>query len=180
MNTDRRPLRLRGTARRLVLLAHLIAALGWLGVDVVLGVLTVTAFTSDDLDRVATSYRALEVFAVPLLLVFGLSALASGVLLSVASGWGLIRYWWVAVKLVLNVVLSGLVLILLEPTVGEAARQAAQVDPSLLDRLGRIPTDLLFPPFVSGTALLVASLLGTVKPWGLTPYGRTRRTETRR
>jgi len=85
-----------------------------------------------------------------------------------------LRYWWVATKLLINLVLSGLVLVLLEPRVTTAAAEATRVDPTLADRLGRIPQDLLFPAFVSGTALLAASLIAMFKPWGLTPYGRRR------
>ncbi len=40
-----------------------------------------------------------------------------------------------------------------------------QVDPGLTERPGRIPLDLLFPALVSGTALLVASVLAIWKPW---------------
>ena len=46
---------------------------------------------------------------------------------------------------------------------------------TLSDRLEGISVDLLFPAFVSGAALLAASLLGTFKPWGSTPFGRRRR-----
>ncbi len=173
---SRRRRRLPRTARRLVLLAHLVAALSWLGVDVVLGFLAVTGFTSNDPGRVAASYLALDTFAVPLLLVFGLSTLASGLLLSIGSGLGVIRHWWVATKLAINIALSGLVLVLLQPRLTEAASQAGQIDPTLSDRLDDIPIDMLFPAFVSGAALLAASLLGTFKPWGATPYGRRRTT----
>ena len=72
------------------------------------------------------------------------------------------------VKLVINVALVALVPVLLQPRLVEVARQARQVDPGLAERLGRIPLDLLFPAFVSGTALLVAAVLGIWKPWGPT------------
>jgi hypothetical protein len=74
----------------------------------------------------------------------------------------------VLVKLLINLVLVALVPLLLHPRLVEAARQARDVDPGLADRLGRIPVDLLFPAFVSGTALLVASVLAIWKPWGPT------------
>jgi hypothetical protein len=167
-----RRLRLRGDTRRLVRLAHQSAALGWLGVDVVLGVLAVTGFTSDDPATVAACYIALHTFAVPLLLIFGLTTLVSGLVLSIGGGYGLMRYWWVVVKLVINLILSSLVLIALRPIVNTAAIEAARIDPTLADRLGRIPTDLLFPAFVSGVAIITASVLGTLKPWGRTPFGR--------
>ncbi|MCA1588399.1 MAG: hypothetical protein LC744_07050 [Chloroflexi bacterium] len=173
-------LRLRGSARRAIRLAHLVAALGWIGADVVVGVLAVTGFTSGDPGTVAASYIALHAFAVPVLLTFGLTALGSGLGLSVTSGWGIIRYWWVAAKLLINVVLSGLVLILLQPRLATASAAAVRVDVTLADRLERIPLDLLFPAFVSGAALLAASLLGTFKPWGRTPFGRRRSSTTGR
>ncbi len=175
MNEHRtRSVRLTGPARRLVRLAHLIAALGWIGVDVVFGVLAVTGFFSETPGTVAASYLALSIFVVPLLLMFGLTTLGTGLALSIGSGWGVIRYWWVTAKLLINVVLSGLVLLLLQPRLAAAGAEATRIDASLSDRLEGIPVDLLFPPIVSGAALLAASLLGTFKPWGRTPYGRRR------
>jgi hypothetical protein len=68
----------------------------------------------------------------------------------------------------INLVLTGLVPVLLQPRVAEAARLAHEsaggLDP---DQLGRTATDLLFPPLVSGAALLIAILLAVYKPWGL-------------
>jgi purine-cytosine permease-like protein len=165
-------LRLGRTTRRLILLTHLIAALGWLGVDVVIGVLAVTGFTADDPTRIAASYVALNTFAVPLLLIFGLSALGSGLLLSLGSRWGIVRYWWVTAKLIINLILSGLVLVALQPRVTAAAEQVAHVDATLHDRLGTIASDLLYPAFVSGAALVAAACIAVFKPWGRTPWAR--------
>lgn len=167
-----RGFRLSRTNRRVILLVHLVAALGWLGTDVVLGVLTFTGFFSDGPRAVAAAYTGLSLFAVPVLLTFGLTTLGTGILLALASRWGLLRSWWVAVKLAINLILTGLVPIALWPRVDEAARQSVQVDATLVDRLDGIRVDLLFPPLVSGAALLFAAVLGLWKPWGLTPYGR--------
>ena len=155
-------------ARQVVLLVHLAASLGWLGADIVVGVLAVTAFTSDDPALVAACYTALHTFSAPVLLTLGLGSLGSGLLLGLASRWGVVRTRWVLVKLVINVALVALVPVLLQPRLVEVARQARQVDPWLAERLGRIPLDLLFPAFVSGTALMVAAVLGIWKPWGPT------------
>ena len=161
-------LRLGRDTRRSVLLVHLAASLGWFGADVVLGVLAVTGFVSDDPARVAACYTALHVFAVPVLLTLGLLSLASGLVLGLGSRWGVVRTRWVLVKLVVNLVLVALVPVLLQPRLAEVAQQVRSVDPGLTERLGRIPVDLLFPAFVSGTALLVASVLAVWKPWGPT------------
>jgi hypothetical protein len=156
------------STRRLVLLVHLACSLGWLGADVVVGVLAVTGFTSGDPFRVAAAYTALDTFAVPVLLVVGLGSLATGLLLGLASRWGVVRTRWVLVKLVLNLVLVTLVPVLLWPRVAEAAREVRVGGADLTERLGRIPLDLLFPAFVSGTALVVAAVLAVWKPWGPT------------
>jgi hypothetical protein len=161
-------LRLGRSTRRMVLLVHLAGSLGWFGADVVLGVLAVTGFVSEDPARVAACYTALHVFAVPVLVSLGLVSLGSGLVLGLASRWGVVRTRWVLVKLVINLVLVALVPVLLQPRLAEVAEQARQVDPGLAERLGRIPLDLLFPAFVSGTALLVASVLAVWKPWGPT------------
>ena len=65
----------------------------------------------------------LELFAVWPLLTAGLVCLASGVVLGLGTKYGLVRYWWVAIKLMLNIVLTALVLIALRPEVSKAAEQ---------------------------------------------------------
>lgn len=93
-------------------------------------------------------------------------------LLSLANRLSLIRYWRILIKLLLNLALSSLVLILLQPRLTTSAEQAMRIDQTLTDRLGGIPVDLLFPAFVSGAALVGAALLGTFRPWGRTPFAR--------
>lgn len=88
-------------------------------------------------------------------------------LLSLANRLSLIRYWRILIKLLLNLALSSLVLILLQPRLTTSAEQAMRIDQTLTDRLGGIPVDLLFPAFVSG-----AALLRTFRPWGRTPFAR--------
>ena len=149
---------------------HVASGGAWLGGDVVMGVLIFTALVRDDPATRALSYRALEVVAVGPLLACGLVCLLSGIVLGFGSRWGLVRYWWVAAKLVLNLVLTGLVLVALAPEVAAHADQARQFQaglPALLD-VGQ----LIFPPIVSPTALLVALVLAVFKPWGRVRQGR--------
>jgi hypothetical protein len=100
--------RLDGTARKSILVVHIASAGAWLGIDVVMAVLVFTALGSDDRTK-ALSYQALEPVAVGPLLVTGLVCLLTGILLGLSSRYGLVRYWWVAAKLVLNLVLTGVV-----------------------------------------------------------------------
>jgi hypothetical protein len=103
--------RLGARTRKSVLLVHIASAGAWLGIDVVMAVLVFTALLSDDDRTKALSSRALELVAVGPLLATGLICLLTGVLLGLGSKYGLLRYWWVAVKLALNLVLTGLVLV---------------------------------------------------------------------
>lgn len=166
-------MRLSRASRRLLLLLHLLVTMSWLGVDLVIGVLSFTGLTTDDPRTMATAYAALSMFGVPLLLTLGLLTLATGVLLGLGTRYGLLRYWWVAVKLVVGVVLTVLVVVALKPTLDRAATETAVLDPTLADRLSQVRFNMVFPPIVSTTALVFAAYLGLYKPWGRTGLGRT-------
>jgi uncharacterized membrane protein len=158
-----RPRRLGKRMRKGMLVIHIASAGAWLGIDVVMGVMIFTALLTGDPQTAATCYQALEIFAVWPLLTVGLVCLASGVILGLGTKYGLAKYWWVATKLVLNIVLTALVLIALRPGVAQAAEYGRHLADGLS---GPEPTDLLFPPIVSPTALTFALLLSVYKPWG--------------
>jgi hypothetical protein len=160
----RAPWRLRGRTRKTVLILHILFAGVWIGVDVLVGVFVLAGWLSGDAGVRAIAYQALGTFVVWPMLVAGLASLATGIVLGLGSKYGLVRYRWVAVKLVLNVVLCVLILLLLQPQMdavveygrGLADGSAAERDVS----------DLFFPPAVSLTALTFATVLSVAKPWG--------------
>jgi hypothetical protein len=159
-----RPWRLGARTRKSVLVIHIVSTGAWLGVDVAMAVIVFTALLTDDSGTKALCYQALELFAVPSLLAAGLVCLASGILLGLGSKYGLVRYWWVATKLGLNLLLTALVPVALAPEVARMAEQARLFvagEPAAL-----AVTDLIYPPIVSPTALLVAVVLAVFKPWG--------------
>jgi hypothetical protein len=156
--------RLGARMRKSILVVHIVSAGAWIGIDVAMGVVVFTALIVEDDNTKALCYRALELFAIWPLFTTGLVCLASGVVLGLGTKWGLVRYWWVAIKLVLNILLTTLVLVALRPGVIEAAdqgRRFAAGEPASL-AVG----DLIFPPIVSPTALLIAFVLAVFKPWG--------------
>jgi hypothetical protein len=171
--SDARSWRLRPQLRKSLLVAHIASAGAWLGIDVVMGILVFTALRGDDATR-ALCYRALELFAGWPLIATGLACLASGVLLGLGTVYGLVRYWWVAIKLALNLILVALVPLALRPEVAEMAEQGRRFASGLPVALA--PGNLLFPPIVSPSALVVAMILAVFKPWGLI---RKRRGATR-
>ena len=164
--------RLSRKGRKALLLFHVLSSVSWIGVDLAMGVLAYRGLTTDDPAELAVIYRALEMFCVPLLLTLGLLSLGSGIWLGLGTRFGLVRYWWVLVKLAISLVLLTLVLVALRPTLLEGAAQATVVDDSLPERLTDVRRNMLFPPVVSTTMLAFVTWLAVYKPWGVTPRGR--------
>jgi hypothetical protein len=101
------------------------------------------------------------------MLVSGLTCLATGLLLGVATKWGLVRYRWVLVKLLLNLSLCTLILVALQPGMAEIGEYGAELAAGGSPDSARV-SDLFFPPAVSLTALSLATVLAVLKPWGRT------------
>jgi hypothetical protein len=159
-----RPWRLGAKTRKGFLVVHIVSAGAWIGIDVVMAVFVFTALGTDDDSIRALCYRALELFAVWPLLTTGLVCLASGVVLGLGTKYGLVRYWWVAIKLALNILLTTLVLVALRPGVIEMAEQGRRF--AVGEPASLAVGDLIFPPIVSTSALLIATVLAVFKPWG--------------
>ena len=155
--------RMRPRLRKGVLVAHIVAAGAWIGLDVMLGVLVFTPLLTADTALAALCYRVMPLLYWPVL-VSGLLSLATGVALGVGTHHGLVRHWWVLVKLVLSVVLCTLIVFALRPGM-EDVTAAGQVIAA-----GGVPgtdlTFLFFPPTVSLTTLSLAVVLSVFKPWG--------------
>lgn len=155
-------IRLSAPQRKWVLLLHIAAAGIWLGLDVVVAVLVFTARGSADAQTAAFCFRALELVAIWPMAAAALASLVTGVLLGLGSKYGLVRYWWVAVKLAMNLILTTLVIVLLRPGLHAAAgygRAVADGLPATFDS-----SSLMFPPIVSTSALLFAMVLAVFKP----------------
>jgi len=167
---SKRPTWLGRRARKATLVLHIASAGVWLGLDAVMATLVVTSVVTEDDRTRAVCYRALELVTVWPMTVAGLTCLVSGIVLGLGTVYGLVRYWWVAAKLVLNLLLSTLVLVALPPTIAEfAGRGDALLDgQAVSSAIG----DLAFPPIVSPTLLLVAVVLSVFKPWGKLPGRR--------
>src|SRR3954471_8610931 len=144
-------MRLGKRTRKAWLVTHVVTSGVWLGMDVVMGLLVFGAMTNPAM--AVTYYQGLAEFAVWPLVTVGVLCAVSGVVLGLGTRYGLVRYWWVAVKLALNVVLVVLVLLELRPGVLAAAAGHADVT-------------LVMPPIVSTSALLFATFISVFKPWG--------------
>ncbi|MEU7783203.1 MULTISPECIES: hypothetical protein [unclassified Amycolatopsis] len=142
---------LKARARKWWLVGHIVSAGAWIGIDAVLGILVCTALLTGDAAVSATALQALKLFAVWPMLTAALLALGTGAVLGLGSKYGLVRYWWVAVKLSINVLMALLILFALRSGVDQATER---------------PEGLLYPVVVAPCLLLFASVLAVFKPWG--------------
>lgn len=159
-----RPWRLGARTRKSVLVVHLVSVGAWIGLDVAMAVVIFTSLLTDDDQVRAVAYQALDLFVVWPLLVSGLVCLLSGILLGLGSKYGLVRYWWVAIKLGLNLLLTALVLLSLRGGIAELAEAGRRLAAGAEVAIG--VGDMIYPPIVSPTCLLIAVLLAVFKPWG--------------
>ena len=160
----RAPFRLRGRTRKTVLILHILSVGSWVGVDVIVAVLVLTGWLSSDPSVRGLAYQALGTFVGWPMLVSALVSLVTGVLLGLGSKYGLVRYWWVAIKLCLNLLLATLIVTALRGEVANAAGLGGQL--AVGADLDWNFTNMIYPPIVSPTALTIAFLLAVFKPWG--------------
>lgn len=166
--------RLAPVARNAVLVLHVVSGIGWMGVDIAVFALLLTARSTTSAALVLSSFNAIGVivpFAVPAL---SIGIVVTGLILGVGTRWGLIRYWWVLVKLLLSLIMTVLVFASLVPevrSIGVLSATTTSAD-EVRASLGALPTMLLFPPIVSFLMLGVATVLSISKPWGRTPWRR--------
>jgi hypothetical protein len=148
--------------RKLVLTVHVITAVGWLGVDLVLLTFGAAGLAGADPELVYPAQSMIGRF------VFApLSALVwlVGVINALVTPWGLLKHWWVAVKLAVTTLMLVLVVFSLYPGLTEAGNLAGD-----LPRADRI--NMVVAPTVSTSLMIFATVLSTYKPWGRTRAGR--------
>lgn len=160
--------------RKLVLTMHVVASVGWLGAVGGFLALAIVGLTSDDLELVRGVYLASEPLAVLAIVPLAIASLVTGLAQSLGTHWGLVRHYWVIVKLVISV-FAGAVLLLYTKTVVEVAEVAG--DASGLAAM-RSPS-FVFHSAVGMLLLLLATGLAVYKPRGLTRYGWRRQQAAR-
>ena len=93
----------RRRARQWLLLGRVICSLGWMGAGAANLVLAITALGNNDGGLRSSCYQLINIVDFALVFPLAFSALASGVVISLATKWRLLRHWWVLVKLLLTV-----------------------------------------------------------------------------
>lgn len=153
--------RLRGRAHKLALTAHILTSVGWFGIAVAVAVGAITAASTSDPSLSRALYRAVEItpwLSIPV----GLTAVATGVVLSLGTRFGLIRHWWVVAKIAISLA----VIVTDAVVVAQLAHDAV---------LSGGATDTVYHGTIAHVVVLtIATVLSVFKPRGRTPWGRRR------
>jgi hypothetical protein len=164
--------RLTPVARKAVLVLHVICGISWMGVDIALLALLITARTTNDAALVVSGFNAIRMIVPVAVPPLSLGILVTGIILGLGTRWGLVRYWWVLVKLLLSLIMTVLVFVSLVPAVNDipSLSAATMSADAVRASFGMLPTVLMFPPLVSFLMLGVATILSIFKPWRRTPW----------
>jgi hypothetical protein len=87
--------------RKLALAVHLTCSVGWIGAVVAYLALVVSASTARDAQTVRAAWTAMEVTGWWALVPLAVGAVATGLIVSLGTRWGLFRHYWVLISLAL-------------------------------------------------------------------------------
>jgi hypothetical protein len=156
-----------------VLTAHVVSSVGWLGAVLAFVGLALIAMTSQDGRTVRAAVLVMEPVGWYVLLPLVLTSLLTGIIQRLASTWGLVRHYWVLLKLIIGTVSTYVFVAFLLTTVGSATTGAADQATSVerLRALAGTPRD---HALLALAGLVTATVLAVYKPRALTRYGRRR------
>src|ERR687894_1466749 len=94
---------MRPRLRKFALAAHLTFSVGWIGAVAGYIALDVAAASSQDASTLRACYLAMELIAWYVIVPLALASLLSGLVMSLATKWGLLRHYWVLISLLLTI-----------------------------------------------------------------------------
>lgn len=162
--------------RKFALTVHVTSSVGWLGAVTVFLVLAVAGLTSKDAQMMQAAYLAMELTTRFVIVPLCLASLLTGLISSLGNEWGLFRYYWILIKLLITILSTVGLLVHLQP-ISYLAGVAAKTTLSSSDH--QVQIQLVVVASAALLALLVATTLSMYKPRGVTPYGWRKQNEKR-
>src|SRR5918912_1401062 len=151
--------------RKLVLTLHVGSSVGWLGAAIAMTVLLVAGLVTGNPALRHSAFTFMHVYDLAVMIPLGYLALITGVLLSVGTNWGLLKHWWIVVKLVLTVAVLVFAGVFTSGWVLEAVVRTAE-DP--MADLGTLAAQLVANVVAFNVVFWTNATISMFKPWGLT------------
>ena len=164
--------------RRFALAVHLTSSIGWIGAAVAYVPLVVAVLANDDQRVVRDAILVMNSIDWFVIVPLAYLALATGLVMSLATPWGLFRHWWVVFSLLLTL---AAVFVLTEYSLSLRAMAAVASKPTLSHSDLRMLKDPGHAVHNLGgiVVLLVVAVLNTYKPQGVTRHGWRKQQERR-
>jgi hypothetical protein len=156
--------------RKLVLTAHVVSTVGWMGAIAAFLALAIAGLTSHDTRMVDSAYVAMKLIGWRVIVPFGIASLLTGLIQSLGTAWGLFRHYWVLLKFVLTVIAT--VLLLLHMTLADRLADTADQMAFSGSRLHSLRLQIMADAAAAVVLLIVNTVLSIYKPPGMTTYGR--------
>jgi putative copper export protein len=153
---------------RLMLMAHVVASVGWFGALLAFLVHAAAGTLSNDPQLVSAMALAMGVAAWYVILPLSVATVLSGIVQALGTAWGLLRHHWVVFKLLLTGIATIVLLLKLGPI--EAQARAARAGEVASAAFMQTQTSLLLHSIGGTAVLLAAAVLAIAKPAGLTRW----------
>lgn len=152
--------------RKSALIAHIISAHCWHVATAGFLALSIAGLTSQDEGLVRRAYLAMDAIGCYAFVPLCVACLVTGVVVSLGTPWGLIRYNWALLKLLINIILA-IILFMHMQTLSHLGHLAASTTVSI-DNL-RNPSPILVAT-ATLLGLLVSTILSMSKPPSMSQY----------
>jgi hypothetical protein len=155
--------------RKIALTAHITSSVGWLGAVAGFLALAITGLMSREPETMRAAYISMDLTTWFVIVPLALASLLTGIASSLGTRWGLFRYYWVLVKLLITPFATVVLLVHTQPIellAGAAAK--ARIWGADLHQSQIL---MVVASSAALAALLVLTTLSIYRPRGVTPYG---------
>lgn len=163
--------------RKFALTTHVSTSVGLLGSIAAFLVLAISGLNNQDAQAIRAAYFGMDLLAEFIIVPLAFASLATGLIQSLGTPWGLLRHYWVIAKLLLTAFATTILLIKLK-LIGYAASLASA---AILPRaeLRTVGMELAVHAAGGLLVLFIPTVLSVYKPRGLTPLGLRKQQEQR-
>ena len=153
--------------RKFLLTTHVATSVGCIGAVAAYLSLAVVGLNGVEGTIARTIHGAMDLIGWYVVTPLCIAALVTGVAQSLATPWGVFRYWWIVAKLALTI----LTIAVLVRTLNHASETLAM---SVLhaDHLIELRPHLMTHACLGLAVLVTITTISIYKPWGPTPLGR--------
>lgn len=155
--------------RKFMLTAHITSSVGWLGAIAAFLALAIAGLTSQDAQLIRSAYLAMELSGWYVIVPFCFASLLTGIVQALGTKWGLFKYYWIVVKLVLTIAATIILLLHMKP-ISYLAGLAAETT-FLNNEQSGLRIQLIADAGAALVVLLAITTISVYKPWGRIQFG---------